>query len=230
MEARLVELEARGPPDFALEVNGVRNGEWLEILRARRKFGCVHAGWVSFGAQTERRMLDETTPADEEAFMERYGYAEYYIHWERAVPARHWLHWAGGKRDAAGQVVPGTGDGTWVDRPNAWQEALLQLGLVNVGGVSTPISGRGGRPARDEARANIVALLTTHAYGSSGMMNEEAAGAFADSFLAPVGRETPLYTGTADTATMNSGVVYIIGDPAGGEGSSVGCLWCGDED
>ena len=49
-------------------------------------------------------------------------------------------------------------------------------------------------------------------------------------FLAPVGPETPLYTGTADTATINSGVVYILGDPAGGEGSSVACIWCGDED
>ena len=69
-----------------------------------------------------------------------------------------------------------------------------------------------------------------HAYGTSGMMGEATARAWADAFLAPVGSETPLFTGTADTATINSGVIYILGDVDGGEGSSVGCLWCGDED
>ena len=222
--------EDRGPPNFALEVDGARNGEWLERLRQARKYGCVHAGWVSFGAQTERRMLDDAVPADEQAFMERYGYAEYYSHWERALPAKYWLHWGGGARDASGLVVSGSGDGKWVDWPSAWQEALLPLGLVNVGGVAQPICARGGRLARDEARSIIVALLRSHAYGNRGMMSEGAAGAWADAFLAPVGPETPLYTGTADTATINSGVVYILGDPAGGENSSVACIWCGDED
>jgi hypothetical protein len=221
--------EDRGPPNFAMEVDGARNDEWLEHLRRARRYGCVHAGWVSFHAQAERRMLDHT-PADEEEFMERYGYVEYYTHWERALPAKHWVHWGGGEIDASGQVVPGTGDGTWVDRPSAWQEALLQLGLVNVGGVALSIGGRGGRLARHEARAILIGLLTRHAYGNSGMMDEDTAGAWADAFLAPVGPETPLYTGAADTATMNSGVVFILGDPSGGEGSSVGCLWCGDED
>jgi len=212
-----MEEEDRGPPNFALEVDGARNGEWLERLRRARTYGCVHAGWVSFGAQTEQRMLDDAVPADEQAFMERYGYGEYYSHWERALPAKHWLN-------------SGSGDGKWVDWPSAWQEALLPLGLVNVGGVAQPICARGGRLARDEARSIIVALLRSHAYGNRGMMSEGAAGAWADAFLAPVGPETPLYTGTADTATINSGVVYILGDPAGGEGSSVACIWCGDED
>ena len=76
----------------------------------------------------------------------------------------------------------------------------------------------------------FIGLLQNHAHGNRGMMDEDAAGAWADAFLAPVGPETPLYTGAADTATMNSGVVYILGEPEGGDGSSVGCLWCGDED
>jgi hypothetical protein len=222
-------MEERGAPDFALEVDGVRNAEWRDRLQVARG-GYCHAGWVSFATQTERRMMDEATAADEEAFMERYGYAEYYAQWERAPPAKHWLHWAGGEHNADGHVLPGTGEGVWVDRPNAWQEALLQLQLVSVGGITDRIYGGGGRLARDEARALIVNLLMHHAYGISGMMDEIAAGTWADQFLLPVGPDTPLYSGTADTATLNSGVVYVFGDEAGGEGSRVGCIWFGDED
>ena len=42
--------------------------------------------------------------------------------------------------------------------------------------------------------------------------------------------EVQYWTGNADTATINTGVVFVIGSPDGGDGSSVGCLWFGDED
>jgi hypothetical protein len=103
------------------------------------------------------------------------------------------------------------------DRPTAWQEALSDFGLVSLKTVCQPI------PSRDKARELIVDLLSKHlAYGNT-LMTEATAGEWADNFLAPVLPDNALFTGTADTATINKGVVFVLED-------SVGCLWVGDED
>ncbi|CAM9098651.1 unnamed protein product [Heterosigma akashiwo] len=103
------------------------------------------------------------------------------------------------------------------DRPTAWQEALSDFGLVSVKTVCHPI------PSRDKARDLIVDILSKHlAYGND-LMSKEIAGQWADSFLAPVNTDTDFFTGTADTATINQGVVFVQND-------TVGCLWVGDED
>ena len=137
--------------------------------------------------------------------MEAYGFARWWAEWE-----------------AAGAVD---------DRPTAWQEALAQFGLVSLKTVCDAIQARSaGRTAKDMARKLIVGSLTHDtAYGSA-LMAADAASGWADQFLAPVGADAPLYTGTADTATINGGVVLVLGPATSGEGSSVGCLWFGDKD
>ena len=82
-----------------------------------------------------------------------------------------------------------------------------------------------------KARALLVDLLTRdQAHGSTLRMSTEAAAEWVDAFLKPVGDDTPLFTGTADTATINTGVAFVLGDPRGGDDTSVACLWVGDED
>ena len=115
---------------------------------------------------------------------------------------------------------------------------MAQFGLVSPKTVYEVIQPQGGgdRTARDTARGLIVKLLSRDAACGAELATREAAGEWADQFLAPVLSGTPLYTGTgtADhlytgTATINHGIVFVLGDPAGGEGSSVGCIWFGDE-
>eukprot|EP00929_Paragymnodinium_shiwhaense_P005121 TRINITY_DN106663_c0_g1_i1.p1 TRINITY_DN106663_c0_g1~~TRINITY_DN106663_c0_g1_i1.p1 ORF type:complete len:201 (+),score=29.32 TRINITY_DN106663_c0_g1_i1:131-733(+) len=199
-------LAAPQNPGAMVLGDDAHNAAWIAALRTER--GCVHGGWAEFAPQVELRRFDDGRSASEEEFMEAYGFASYWTKWEAAAPID--------------------------DRPTAWQEALAQFGLLSLRTVSKAIQPRGqphfDRTAKESARALIVQLLTRDLAYNQQIMSPEAAGVWADQFLAPVLDDTPLYTGTADTATINSGVVFVLGLADGGEGSSVGCLWFGDED
>mmetsp|Transcript_54199 Transcript_54199/g.164098 ORF Transcript_54199/g.164098 Transcript_54199/m.164098 type:complete len:199 (-) Transcript_54199:51-647(-) len=190
------------------------NETWINAVRAARTIGCVHGGWAPIVPQSEKRQLTPGTDqyADEEGFMQAHGYDSWWRHWEQAQP------W---------QVGPGA-------RPNAWQEVLLNFGLVQPSAVAVRLEARGGRSPKEEARQQLINGLSKGlAYGDA-LPSAAAAAAWVDAFLAPLqdleDSAVQYWTGNADTATINTGVVYVIGSPDGGDGSSVGCLWFGDED
>ena len=126
--------------------------------------------------------------------------------------------------------------GGWVSapEPQKWQEALKGLGLGAVDLIADRITSDGGPfgkltrggTAKDEACELIVQCLSHGLTDGINTMPAVLAREWADAFLAPVGPTTPLFTGTAETAPINTGVVFVLGE---GTQRSVGCLWVGDE-
>lgn len=153
----------------------------------------------------DERLLDSIDGVDyqtEDGFRARYG-SDYLRHWQRA-PKRHYL-------------LP-------------WQEALKAFGLGAVDCVNERLTSEGGPfgklsrggTAREEARELLVQCLGHTLDTGEATMPVELAQEWVDAFLDPVGPEAELFTGTAETAAINTGVVFVLPH-------SVGCMWFGDD-
>ncbi|CAK0901335.1 unnamed protein product [Prorocentrum cordatum] len=177
------------------------NDAFVKAVRAARNCGYVAGGWVTLPADPPERRIDGGhEPLDEEAFMARYGYANYYAHWSAAPLVEETVT---GFRLAL-QSLGITGPAY----PQVKCDSLSKARSILVAAVANGMA-YGEKFLSDEEAGQWVDQFLAPA--------------------CQAGADVELWTGNADgVATINTGIVFVLGTDEGER--SVGMLWLGDED